>query len=352
MLYQLIKKETIMEMNKEFFKRKLFNISFDGNDNKINFEYLDSARLDLKICIRDIDTEIPIYSFDLLFENNSSSWCIPIPKPYYDFKNNPNFGGFLYDFYKDGEKVYTMTTRIKPSAIKKERFRVESFDPLFVNYEQFFTDKIYENFFDQINTLESVIDIGANVGLFTELALRKGAKEVKSVEINDVAIDIFKSLHNEKENVELITKAVSKGEGEIEIFIDPENSLVSSVFSNHTANLVNSKTIKTIGLNDLVKEKTNLVKMDVEGAEFDIFEGTSIETLKKIDFLLMEFHDNFGGVLRDNILSKLEDSGFTYDIYQDDFIIFLGRKRNYIRKKIIKLYEVNTSNTRCHNNTT
>ena len=324
-LYNILNKEKKgknmeIELNKEFFKRKLFNISFDSNDNKINFEYLDSPRLDLKLCIRDIDTEVPIYSFDVIFDSYSSTWCIPIPKQYYDFQNNTNFGGFLYDFYKDGEKVYTMTTRIKPSLIKKERFRVESFDPLFVNYEQFFTDKIYENFFDKITTLESVIDIGANVGLFTELALRKGANVVKSVEINDVAIDIFNSLHSNKENVELITNAVSKGDGEIEIFIDPENSLVSSVFSNHTANLVNSKTIKTIGLNDLVKTKTNLVKMDVEGAEFDIFEGTSIDTLKKIDFILMEFHDNFGGILRDNILSKLEESGFTYEIYQDDCI--------------------------------
>lgn len=325
MLYQIIKKEKKelnmeTELNNEFFKRKLFNISFDSNDNKINFEYLEFTRLDLKVCVRDIDTEVPIYSFDAVFENKSSLWCMPIPKQYYDFQNNPNFGGFLYDFYKDGKRVYTMTTRIKPSSTKKERFRVESFDPLFVNYEQFFTDKIYENFFDQIPTLESVIDIGANVGLFTELALRKGADEVKSVEINDVAIDIFKSLHSNKENVELITNAISKGDGEIEIFIDPENSLVSSVFSNHTANLINSKTIKTIGLNDLVKKQTNLVKMDVEGAEFDIFEGASIETLKKIDFLLMEFHDNFAGILRDNILSKLEDSGFTYEIFQDDCI--------------------------------
>jgi hypothetical protein len=62
------------------------------------------------------------------------------------------------------------------------------------------------------------------------------------------------------------------------------------------------------------------VKIDVEGAEFDIFDGSSIETIQKIDFILMEFHENFGGILRDKILSKLEDAGFTYDIYQDDCI--------------------------------
>ena len=34
----------------------------------------------------------------------------------------------------------------------------------------------------------------------------------------------------------------------------------------------------------------------------------------------MEFHDNFGGILRDSILNKLDDAGFKYDLYQDDCI--------------------------------
>ena len=322
LLYNILNKEKKeinmeIELNNEFFKRKLFNISFDGNENKINFEYLDSPRLDLKLCVRDIDTEVPIYSFDVSFENNSSSWCIPIPKEYYDFQNNPNFGGFLYDFYKDSERVYTMTTRIKPSSTLKEIFRIESFEPLFINYEQFFTDKIYENFFEQINNLESVIDIGANVGLFTELSLRKGAKKVKAVEINNIAIDIFKKTHGEKENVELITDAISKEKGEIDIFINSENSLISSV--DESPNMIKDK-VKSIGLNDLIKEKVDLVKIDVEGAEYEIFEGASDKTLKNVKFFLIEFHNNFGGILRDDILKKLEDNGFEYTLYQDNCI--------------------------------
>ena len=314
------KKLEKMELSKELFKRKIFDISFDQSDNKILFKYLEKTKLDMFICVRDIDTEVSIFSFETSFNNESSSWCIPIPKRYYDFQNNPNFGGFLYDFYIDGKKVYTMTTRIKPSAIKKEKFRVESFDPLFVNYEQFFTDRIYDRFFNQIENLKTVVDIGANVGLFTELVIRKGAKLVKSVEINDVAIDIFKSIHGNKQNVELITDAISKGEGQIEIFIDPKNSLISSFFSKHTNSFTDKKIIKTIGLNDIIKDNTDLVKIDVEGAEFDIFDGVSIETLKKIDFIIIEFHNNFGGILRDSILTKLDESGFSYEILQDDCI--------------------------------
>ena len=34
----------------------------------------------------------------------------------------------------------------------------------------------------------------------------------------------------------------------------------------------------------------------------------------------MEFHDNFGGILRDEILSKLELAGFNYTMWQDDCV--------------------------------
>jgi len=323
MLYDLVKKEKKeinMELNKEFFKRKLFNVTFEEGENKIDFQYLDSPRLDLKLCIRDIDTEVPIYSFDLSFENNSSSWCVPIPKPFYDFKNNPNFGGFLYDFYKDGEKVYTAATRIKPTAFKKDKFRLETFEPLFINYEQFFTTKIYESFFNQIDNLDTVADIGANVGLFTELVLRKGAKKVISSEINDLAIELFEKIHGDNKKVKLIHEGISKEDGHLDIYIDPNNSTIGSI--HNLGGLSQIKKIPTISLDNFLKEqkKLNLLKMDIEGAEYDVFRGTSNETLDKIDYILLEFHENYGDILRDTILNRLEESGFTYEIYQDDCV--------------------------------
>ena len=319
LLYEFLDKKNKknMELSNDFFKGKLFSIAFDENENKINFEYLEYPRLDLKVCIRDIDTEVPIYAFDAAFEDKNTIWCIPIPKRYYDFQNNPNFGGFLYDFYMGGKRVYTMATRIKPSIVKKDRFRIESFEPLFINYEQFFTDKIYSGFLSQIDQLESVIDIGSNVGLFTELALKNGAKKVKCYEINDSAIEVFESLHGENKKVELVKSAVSFEPGEMKIFINKENSLISSLHPNQN---MTEKTVDCISIDECVDKKLDLIKIDVEGSEYDIFRGASIETLQKTRFMLVEFHENFGGILRNEILEKLEKSGFEYKIYQGDCI--------------------------------
>ena len=315
--------KVVEDFNSDFFRKKLFNIEFKPEENnKIYFSYLEDRLFDVSICIRDIDTEVPIYSFDAKFENKNSYWCCPIPADFYDFQNNPNFGGFLYDFYLNGNRVYSMTTRLKRTPFSKRKFRIETFDPVFVNYEQFFTDKIYDNFFNQIKNLDTVIDVGANIGLFTELCLEKGAESVISIEINQTAIDTFNKIHGDKKSVKLITEAVSDNIGEIEIYEDPKNSLVSSFYQQHTDGLTDRKVVKTTTLDQLFKEQSlsnvSLLKMDIEGAEYKAFTSLSDENLKKVDFILLEFHDNFGNILRDDILNRLDSCGFTYQIYQDD----------------------------------
>lgn len=321
------------EINDDFFKRKLFNVSFDSNDNKINFEYLGNATIETTICVRDIDTEVPIYSFESTFTPGSSVWCIPIPKPYYDFQANPNFGGFLYDFYIDGVRKYTQATRIKVAAVKKQKFRIESFEPIFVNYEQFFTDRIYDNFLlsatrnhplqEVPGTIGTVVDIGANIGLFTELAVRKGADRVVSLEISEKAISIFENLHKSNENVTLIKKAAYENSGEITIYSDPNNSLVGSIYPDHTSGLSDSYTVESMSVADILEqsniERVGLMKIDVEGSEYAIFEGISDDTLDTIENIILEFHDNFGGRLRDSIIHRLEGK-YDYEIYQDDCI--------------------------------
>jgi FkbM family methyltransferase len=320
-----------MAIGKDFFKKKLFDITYEQENNKINFKYLEQNPVDFIVCVRDIDTEVPIYSFDASFEAGSEVWCIPIPKQYYDFQNNPNFGGFLYDFYINGVRKYTQATRIKPTALVKERFRIESFEPIFVNYEQFFTDKIYDEFLLNATSnhplqelpgpIGTVLDIGANIGLFTELAVQKGADRVVSLEISDKAISIFENLHKDKQNVTLIKKAAYDKTGEITIYSDPNNSLVGSIYPDHTNGLSDSYTVESMSVEDILEqnsiERVGLMKVDVEGSEYAIFDGISDETLERIENIILEFHDNFGGRLRDSIICKL-DGKYSYKIYQDD----------------------------------
>lgn len=308
-----------------FFKKKLFNIKFESSENKLVFDYLEDRSFLCDVCVKDIDSEVTIYSFDAHFCNKNSYWSVPIPKAYYDFSGNKNFGGFLFDFYdKNGVNVYKSTLRMKSIPIKKIKYGVHSMDPLFVNYEQFFTDRIYDGFFSKINNLNLVVDVGSNVGLFTELVLTRGANQVISLEINKKAIKTFKERYENDSRVKLIEKGLGYVSGISEIYIDPNNSLVSSILPNHTTNLIHKEKIDIISFSDLVKsenlQKIDLIKIDVEGSEYGIFNGMTEEDMNKIENILLEFHDNFGNILEDSILSKLREFGFTYSIFQDNCV--------------------------------
>lgn len=331
------------EINTEFFRKKLFNIEFKTEENnKIYFNYLEDSPIQLKVCIRDIDTEVPIYSFDAKFEYKNSYWCFPIPLEYYDFKNNPNFGGFLYDFYLKGKRVYSQTTRIKRTQFQKRKSRIETFEPIFVNYEQFFTDKIYDSFLNEISNFDTCVDVGANIGLFTDLLVDRGAKKIISVEINQSAISTFNQLHDRNEQVTLIKQAVSDEIGQIEIFEDPNNSLVSSHSQTHTQNLINKNVVDSTTLDRIFEmeniDNVNLLKIDIEGSEYKAFSGLSNENLKKVDFIILEWHDNFGNILRDELLSRLDSNGFSYKLLQDDCVgeAFEYEERGTIFAKRIK----------------
>jgi len=315
--------QTVSSEQNDFFRQKLFNIEFKPEENnKIYFNYLEDRPISTKICVRDIDTEVPIYSFDANFEYKNSYWCVPIPTEYYNFKDNPNFGGFLYDFYIDGEKMYSMTTRIKPTVTPKRKFRLETFEPAFVNYEQFFTTKIYEDFFNQIENINSVVDIGSNIGLFTELCLEKGASSVVCLEINNSAINTFNSLYSKREEVKLVKKAISDVNGTIEIYEDPENSLISSISKDHGGNLSVTNIVESITMDELFSSEEikniDLLKVDIEGAEYLAFDSFSDENISKVSSIILEFHDNYGDILRTKILDKLDRNNFSYKLYQGD----------------------------------
>ena len=303
----------------EFFYQKLFDIDFDSSDNKLTLNYLHDLPFDMMVCIRDMDTQIPIFSFDAKFENKNNYWAIPLPKSYYDFSENPNFSGFLIDFYDHGKNLlYSQSYQIKMINLQKKRFRIDTYEPIFVNFEQFFTDKIYDQFLSNIDSLDLVLDVGSSIGLFTELAKDKGAKKVIAFEVSDKAVEVFNNLHGVDSRVSLVKNAVWNKREVIKIYENQNNSIINSAIKITDKHFEISSIDLDSFFNDSGIEKVSLMKMDIEGSEYKAFEGLSDQNLLKIENIILEFHDNFEDILRNQIILRIIKLGYQYQIFEED----------------------------------
>jgi FkbM family methyltransferase len=112
--------------------------------------------------------------------------------------------------------------------------------------------------------------------------------------------------------------ALSDTNGEKELYWKEDNPLVNSLdvngseFSNQTN--PNYKLVKTITLEKLLSnlnwDKVDLIKIDIEGSEWDVINTTSDDTFKSIDKILLEYHWPKGRL--QSVISRFESLGFSY----------------------------------------
>lgn len=164
-----------------------------------------------------------------------------------------------------------------------------------------------------------VVDVGANIGVFSVYAATSKASKVISIE-------------PEKENAEFVKKNMK-----INGFAKNHILLRAALFDiSGTASLITSdcneghivkafdeegEVIQTIDPNDLFAtlniERINFLKIDCEGAEGRIFSAKNREWLNKIDKICMEYHDHVSILQHNEIETILINSGFQTIVKRD-----------------------------------
>jgi len=298
---------------------KYFNVWFEKETNKIYFNYQLNESNFFNISIKDIDSNVPIYHFKSNFENKINWWTMPIPKHVFDFEKESTFRGFLIELYDENKNFICSKEFIIKNVINtKNKFDFKNpFDCLFFNYYEMFVYKRYDSY--NLNQKDVVIDIGANAGLFTKLCLDSGVKKVYSIEPNKRSLENLNYIFKNDHRVTVIDKAVHTECKKIIIYSNPINSTISSVNKNHIVNEgfeTEENEVDTITISELIKfynlNKISLLKMDIEGAEYEIFNKLESDVFEKIDSFLIEFHDNYENKI-ELIIQKLKNNGFDID---------------------------------------
>ena len=152
----------------------------------------------------------------------------------------------------------------------------------------------YENW-GNIQIRKTVIDCGAHIGSFSKLALSKGAKVI-SIEPEPSNFELLQL--NAPEAIH-INKAISHSQSFLNIH--PERNELHKL-SNH------GLPIETITLDELITEPVSVLKMDIEGAEYEAL--YNCHKLDMVSQITMEYHNGLSKLGK--LLIFLENKGFKF----------------------------------------
>jgi FkbM family methyltransferase len=172
------------------------------------------------------------------------------------------------------------------------------------------------SYFSELISEEPIlIDIGACLGTFTKhfignypkaqvILIEPSKSNFKRIDIEDNRVrKLFGALSNKKES--LIFKEDPNSEQNGSLLFDYFNNAIEYQVETHT-------------LDELCKDfkSIDLIKMDIEGAEWDSLMETSEETFHKIKQITVEFHDFLDPSLRkksERCVERLISLGFSID---------------------------------------
>jgi len=137
------------------------------------------------------------------------------------------------------------------------------------------------------------VDVGANVGFYS-LLLHRNFGRVVAVEPHPRNMRVLKENARSMgaKNITCVTKAVSEKDGNTVPLFSGSHDGAHSLLRRSTISSQEYFPVETITLSSLLKdfERVDLVKVDVEGAEWEVLEG-AVQIIDKIETWVIELHD-------------------------------------------------------------
>lgn len=205
-------------------------------------------------------------------------------------------------------------------------------------FNEIFKFNEYKSCIDKIKSSSfPIVDIGAHVGFFSIFAFCLNDKiDIFAIEPEVGNLDVLKKnidLNNLK-NVKILNCAIGDETKFGEIIVS-EDSINNKILKNNTkfntklkSNLKTQK-IKIFSFKDFLKnnniEKVSLVKMDIEGFEYDVIDSLGSQDFLKIESFIFEYHENvYIKKDRKYLENRLRENGFSVSVFPSKFDNDLG----------------------------
>jgi FkbM family methyltransferase len=181
---------------------------------------------------------------------------------------------------------------------------------LFGGVREIYCRRVYFSLPDfRLKPSDTVIDLGANAGVFAILAgcicKKVVALEAQSGFVPEIYSNALSNSCSERVSVEFGIVGANSG-----VFCDVGHLEAASHFVEKPP---------LISMDDLIIRHSiklvNFLKIDIEGSEFDLFNG-DISWLMSVEKIAMEVHLEFGDIV--GLVTKLKDKGFDVWLVDND----------------------------------
>lgn len=187
--------------------------------------------------------------------------------------------------------IYTFFKR-KEIFDKFGEMKVRYWDSDLRVFYQIFIEENYYFFPNGFNP-NVIVDLGANVG-YSALWYRKYFPQAKIIALEPEVknFKILKENINSKSGISVLKKAIWYKD---EVLYLKNPKALSWSFEISKLKVMNSQRIEGITINTLMDQfgidKIDLLKIDIEGAEYDLFSNEPMDWLDKIGSIMIETHD-------------------------------------------------------------
>lgn len=178
------------------------------------------------------------------------------------------------------------------------------------------------------NSRNVILDIGAHAGFFTLYCRALNPKVpiicVEPEPRNIIALNEHTAL-NKADKVRVEPAALAAESGKRELFVSTDSSFHYLLTDNEKTD--SKITVDCLTLNDLLKKyrikRIDLLKMDIEGGEYELVKNWTASEWELIDRIVMEYHD-YRGNRHATIKKILNENGFSVEEYPSKFESTLG----------------------------
>lgn len=163
-----------------------------------------------------------------------------------------------------------------------------------------------------VSDFRNIVDAGANIGLFSLVARKAAPKAfILAIEPDHSNASLYR--RNITNNYMLVEGGVWSSDCKLEI-MPRETMDVGYVVRESQSGTVDAFSMNTL-MSKIEDERIDLLKIDIEGSEYEVFDGSENEWIDRVDRIIIETHDRIKDGCSKRVFESLLSKGFNHKNY-------------------------------------